>query len=129
MPLEARLGEIVIALEVVAAVAAKETAERNEIERQRRIRQAEWERRERKAEQQDERWERLCRVTDGWHQARRMRAFLSAFTEAVADDKRLAGRAEKWAAWAERYVRSLDPLPSDPEEGFQRLRKPRKRSR
>ena len=114
---------------MAATIAAKATAERNEIERQRRMRRAERERRERKANLQDQRWARLCKVTDNWHEAQRVRGFLSAFTEAVADDKRLAGRAAKWADWAERYVRSLDPLPTDPEEVLRRLAKPRRKPR
>ncbi|MDV6333140.1 hypothetical protein [Asticcacaulis sp. 201] len=125
--LEDQLGEIIIAMEVVSAVAAKATAKRNEQAHIASIRTAEKERREHKAYLQDQRWERLCAVADGWHQAQRIRGFLAAFKETVAGDARLMRRAAKWGAWAEEYLWSIDPLPSDPEEVLRRLRKPKRR--
>lgn len=109
-PLETRLGEIVIALEAMAALAAEERVRRAEQERKRR---EEEHRRylEQRARQHDEkRWTLFRQMATTWEECDRLRRFIDVLSVETATPAEPSSQVEQRLAWARARLEAMDPL-------------------
>lgn len=72
----------------------------------------------------EEHWQRLTDMADGWRQAQTIRSFLSALMQTVGNDKGLNDKAIRLREWAEDQLKELDPMSHDPRLVFEIMEEP-----
>ena len=112
------LGDFVVGLKVAAAAIKKHRIESEAWARRREEERKQREERERRAQEHKRKAEFITELIGNWEEAERVRAFVKAMRECVAQlelSEEAKGDIQQVVDWTKEYAESLDPLSDLPD--------------